>query len=614
MSNGSLKVYKQLAAKQDLALGKGKVTQNRNGNNILVDKFNPVESMTLAEAQADETAYAGKVVIISDRTNGLFEFKTGQTPNGYDIVQSIAIPSLSLELRLKVNFTPSQVGAIPKDINADNLGSLIRFFELTTIKKGLIDSLYACNGSIDLPSGVNVGGIGAHTIQTFITTDDKLNLSPNKKGDISGGNLIFTGSATKSYATNRADKYGLFSYGLSYLHLTPLVFEGVGLIQDMDVYNSNGELTTQSTDNRADYDCGLILRSQQSRLNGCNIFGYWENASLTIHSQQDLENVDSDYNKAIDCIFTSVSLIGDTTTNNGLTGFYGMGCGYYNAADHHNYENGDGDYSLSSIYIDGDNGIAGIRGHKFDGNLRTRANNSVVLDKCNDITLDFYANEVPTLTGVPGADSPGSIVGTANTNDVYVGYSAQSSTNGLGIYDLANTIAGSVISIGGEDNKTLLVSKGGKAVKIGIGDNGDSIVQLTTNSDSDTDGWIIARDESQNENLSLKYNNSELFQLDTNGNLSVDGNVTSKVDVNVGNKVRFDSSGDIRSSDEAEEIRFRNGNTSALNITQTEIRPGGNNTQTSGSSSFAYQSIWLYDEGTQTAKNVAVVNGILVVT
>jgi len=67
MSNGSLKVYKQLAAKQDLAFGKGKVSQNRNNTSILVDKFNPVEAMLLVEAQADETAYEGKVVIISDR-------------------------------------------------------------------------------------------------------------------------------------------------------------------------------------------------------------------------------------------------------------------------------------------------------------------------------------------------------------------------------------------------------------------------------------------------------------------------------------------------------------------------------------------------------------------
>jgi len=124
----SLKVEKQLAAKQDLALGKGKVTQSRNGNNIQVDKFNPVESMTLAEARADETAYDGKVVIISDRANGLFEFKTGQIPNGSDIIVSAVNFSLCLKLRIDSEVTPKMMGAIVY-LYADDTDVLQHFFD-----------------------------------------------------------------------------------------------------------------------------------------------------------------------------------------------------------------------------------------------------------------------------------------------------------------------------------------------------------------------------------------------------------------------------------------------------------------------------------------------------
>ena len=59
---------------------------------------NAIVSKTLGEAVADTTAYEGKRVRISDRDNELFEYKTGQTPNAYNIVSCTGAPTLSLVL------------------------------------------------------------------------------------------------------------------------------------------------------------------------------------------------------------------------------------------------------------------------------------------------------------------------------------------------------------------------------------------------------------------------------------------------------------------------------------------------------------------------------------
>lgn len=52
----------------------------------------------LLEATTDTTAREGDYVTISDRGYGYFQYQTGQTPNGFDIIPCTGVPSLSLNL------------------------------------------------------------------------------------------------------------------------------------------------------------------------------------------------------------------------------------------------------------------------------------------------------------------------------------------------------------------------------------------------------------------------------------------------------------------------------------------------------------------------------------
>ena len=469
-----------------------------------------------------------------------------------------------------------QFGAVG-NYDADDTDKIDNFFRyISNLREGFIDAgNYGYTGSLNLPAGVKITGSGAHTINTFITTDDKRYLRSGYKHLISGSNFIFKVSANQIYNTNRSDKFQSISYCAAYLHLEPMYMYNIGMILDVDVYNLAGNLTTRANDNQAAYEAGLILRSQLSEIENCNFFGYWNKTSLIVHSQQNLENVDSDYNRALRTNFTSIALIGDSTQANGLTGFYGLGCGYYNAADYHDVD--EGNYDINAIFIDGNNGIAGIRGHKFDGNIRTRANEAVKLDHANDITFDFYTIEVPTVAGVPGADTPGKYVVTENTKDIFMGYGSQNSTAGMGINDVANTISGSLISIGAEDNKTLLLSSDSDTLRMYINDVGDSLIQFTDDPTDINSGLIFGYDKSES-NLAVKSNSLPVITFDSEGNIQSDG------------FYRFSDDVDIRSGSDTNYIRMRFGNDSAFVLDPTIMRTGLDGDQDLGSSNFRFKS------------------------
>lgn len=76
------------------------------------EKERDLRILTLNEAIEDASALGGDTVIISDRGNGLFEYKTGQTANGYNIVACTGVPTLSLVERVKGISTR----ALPRDI------------------------------------------------------------------------------------------------------------------------------------------------------------------------------------------------------------------------------------------------------------------------------------------------------------------------------------------------------------------------------------------------------------------------------------------------------------------------------------------------------------------
>ena len=432
------------------------------------------------------------------------------------------------------------------DYTTDDTAAFVNF--LTYIennnKAGYIPSgVYRITSSIDLPSGIKLYGDKPPGINTWFDTPDKENLRPGFKDQITGSVLIFDGAATQTYTTNRTDKFASFTYALSYLHIEPCLIENIGIVQNMDVYTAGNVLTTLANVNAADYDCGLVLRSQLSVMNNVNIFGYWPKGSLVVNSQQTLENIDSDYNRAIECIFTTVSLVGDETGANGLTGFMATNCGFYSAADFHTRSQGD--YTIPAIFVDGKVvglTVGGIRGHRFNGNLRTYSNAAIELGYCDDVVFEL-TTETPALAGVPNANQTGYFNGQPYTGDVRIIALANPNTVNMQQNNLANVIGGSLISVGGQSDSSIATSKIGNVALIDVDTNGDSYLRLTDDIRNTTSGWTIRNDVSEDNALSIRKNNQEFQQINTYG-VTI-GSFANKTSTSVSSPILI-SSGVIR--------------------------------------------------------------------
>jgi len=72
-------------------------TTEKSGDNA--KKGEAIEPLTLAQAVALTAAKENQIVQITDRADGQFEYLTGQTPNGENIIACTGVPSLSLVQR-----------------------------------------------------------------------------------------------------------------------------------------------------------------------------------------------------------------------------------------------------------------------------------------------------------------------------------------------------------------------------------------------------------------------------------------------------------------------------------------------------------------------------------
>lgn len=91
---GTYKVI--LTDKNDVQAGFGE----KDPVQSLASESGTTKSQTLAEATADPGAEVGVIVRITDRADALFEWVSGETPNGFDIV---AHDTLALQLKLRIS-------------------------------------------------------------------------------------------------------------------------------------------------------------------------------------------------------------------------------------------------------------------------------------------------------------------------------------------------------------------------------------------------------------------------------------------------------------------------------------------------------------------------------
>ncbi len=433
--------------------------------------------------------------------------------NGLDIVQSNAIPSLTLKLRIEDCIDINKMGAVG-NYTADSTPVIERALILFTEKRLPIKGIgaFRYTGTLNLPEGVVFDGAGGAKIATFPQTGgDKSNLRPGYKDKINGFSIIFDGTGSvDTYSTNRSDKYASFRPMVIYPYHSPYQIKGVAFIQDMNVLDSNGVLTTAENDSRAtQYTAGMITQSTLSTHFDFTLFGYWTVGGMIIHNQNG-GNIDPDYNGFNNSLINGgLAVIGHDTAagaaSEGMTGNRFVETGIY-GADHHNRP--DGYYDVPVFYIDGFllGTAAGIRGTNFTAcNLRGYANNAVVTDHCDDLGFVNTVTEFSTLPGVPNADQEGKFIGTTNTKR-FLAVNLPS-TGGIGMNEYINSITGpfQVMGAGGFDNATF--GKDGGGIRLS-GTSGDSRVQFTDNLSSTVTGWVIQKDVSAGDTLNLLYDNS----------------------------------------------------------------------------------------------------------
>ena len=414
--------------------------------------------------------------------------------------------------------SPADFGGVPNDHTIDDTTAINDW--LTAIANGafgILDGIYRYEGSFDWPDGAKVYGLGAPRIAPFpLQGDDKENLSPGNKGKISGTGIIFTGTATKSKSASRSDRFSTAQYCTAYEGRLPPVLRDFAIIQDMDVRDSNGNLTDSTNDNRAaSYEVGLYLESSKGEFTNLVVFGYFDVKGVLIHSEDDADGLNPDYNSFVGGLITSgVAITGnDDTEGIGSTGQRFNGVGIY-GPDHHT--RADTNPDVPAVYIDGNAGgtIGSIRGHSFTGcNIRTYVNDSIVLDHADDIMFTNNTFEFPFLNGETGLDIQGGFVSTSNTGDV-ICLGGAATTPPRIVEFIANTSGKWLFDFGVFDG--FMVGQGPDGVRLaGNKGTGDSIIQLTDDLSSSTTKWSILRDGSQGDELDFRFNNTTQFAIPT---------------------------------------------------------------------------------------------------
>ncbi len=382
--------------------------------------------------------------------------------------------------------------------------------------------VYRITRSIDVPDGVSIVGAGAPKIAPFPqVSGDKEFLRPGQKSKLPGSTILLDGTADKTFNSVRSDRFSSATYGLRYSGYGGVELRDFAIIQNMDVRNEFGQLTNASNDNRADsYDVGLMLQNTNSVVDNVTIFGYFNKAGLWIHNEDGDDVIDPDYNRLVDCLIASgLAITGHDAAagpaaGGGNTGTIALGCGIY-GADHHTRN--DGDYTIPAVYIDGllTGSIGKIRGHSFTGcNLRTYANDAIVLDHADDIQFSTCVWEFAVLS-VPNANTSGGFKGTSNTGDLFVFGGA--GTSQPRISDFINETSGSWVFAGGVFDNFIA---GRASAGVRLSSNSEApYVQLTDDFSSTVSGWVIRKDNSTAEDLNFLFDNGSKFQVTKDGAL-----------------------------------------------------------------------------------------------
>lgn len=96
----------------------------------LAPRVDTIKPMTLAEAVSNTTALDGQIVQVTDRADGQFQYLTGQTPNGANIVAADKA-TLDLVLRTKSTIIAEQWGIFGNNASSPYSSSFLAFMDFT---------------------------------------------------------------------------------------------------------------------------------------------------------------------------------------------------------------------------------------------------------------------------------------------------------------------------------------------------------------------------------------------------------------------------------------------------------------------------------------------------
>jgi hypothetical protein len=374
--------------------------------------------------------------------------------------------------------------------------------------------VYRVTKSLIKPANVKLLGSGKPNFNLTVYTDDKRFLRPGFKHKLPGSTIIWGGTQTATLTTTRTDMWSEFGYMLATEFFEPSQIEALGLVCDVDCFDADGNLTTPTTDNRAQYDTGLVVNnSMDSKFHQVSIFGYFAKKKGVVVACRDLSVSNPDYNGFFDCtIFAGAALIGyqDVPQTAGLSGTHFIGSTLYDQTYHNRAATPPDDWvNQSALFIDGRvSSTSSISGHKVIGGcMRATCPDPINIDRSLDLSLIGVTTEF-TLNGAYVGQTLKYIKGTANTQRIVMsGCRALGITWGIRLRELAQEISGPLV-VDENANGVALFYKNGNGIVYGPADelSGDPVVQLARGDTSSVArGWNI------------RYPSSGALQFNYNG-------------------------------------------------------------------------------------------------
>lgn len=371
--------------------------------------------------------------------------------------------------------------------------------------------VYKCTDGITIPKGVSVNGVGSPSLGTFPDRyGNKAFLRPHYKHQMPGASLIFSGTGSATATTVRSAPFNSFKYAVQIIgDIGPARWNGVGIIQDMDIFDAAGNLTPYGTHNPAIYDVGLFVNNSVHGDISASIFGYWNVAGVINYGSNPDQNTFKSGSSSGQRGFVNLG-----TGAAGLSGTNWIDWDMYSAEYHLRNAAYVG---ICALQIDG--GGFNINGHYMHGGrINTYAVTPVIL---NSVREAYFYGVVMETTFIPPDQTSAAVKIISENGQVdRVGFIGCRWTNNpvYGPDRLSGQASGAIFFVGGppgvNPNSLVEVCYGSKVAKI-IANSSAYDLQLGGDTSSSNSG-IVIRNNGDN-TLRFIANNSTIGTLDPTG-------------------------------------------------------------------------------------------------